>query len=140
VKLNEGDKVVVAAVLKEEKSIFLASQTGHVIHFAIDEINILSGVGKGVIGIKLADDDVCIGAALITKSTDLLQVETTGGKTMEFTGRHETTARGGKGWEAVKRTGFARVVPGAIQLVDWDEIEGKKREPSTNGDQGTLFN
>ena len=36
VKLNDGDKVVIAAVLKDEKSIFLASQTGHVIHFPID--------------------------------------------------------------------------------------------------------
>jgi len=139
VRLNEGDKVILAMVLKDEKSIFLASQSGHVIHFRIDEVNILAGVGKGVIGIKLADDDTCIGGALIAKSTDLLQVETTGGKTMEFTGRHETTSRGGKGWEAVKRTSFARVVPPAIQLVDWDEIEGKKKDAPANGQERTLF-
>lgn len=63
----------------------------------------------------------------------MLVVETSGGKTMEFTGRHETTAPGGKGWEAVKRTNLIRVVPPAIALVDWDELEGKKKEPGTNG-------
>ncbi len=138
-RLNDGDRVVLAGMLKNESSIFLASRSGHVIHFPIDQINILAGVGKGVIGIKLADDDACIGGALIAKSTDLLQVETTGGKTMEFTGRHDTTARGGKGWEAVKRTSFVRVVPPALQLVDWDEIEGKKKDQPANGDQPSLF-
>ncbi len=138
-KLSEGDKVVLAAVLKDEKSIFLASQDGHVIHFPIAEINILSGVGKGVIGIKLADDDVCLGGALMAKSSDMLVVETSGGKTMEFTGRHETTGRGGKGWEAVKRTNLVRVVPPAINLVDWEELEGKKKEPGSNGAKTLLF-
>src|SRR5262249_18638336 len=51
VRLNEGDMVVMtAALLGDEESIFLASADGHVIHFRVDEINVLSGVGKGVIG------------------------------------------------------------------------------------------
>jgi len=139
VKLNDGDKVVLAAVLKDEKSIFLASHEGHVIHFPIAEINILAGVGKGVIGIKLIKEDVCLGAALVAKSTDMLVVETSGSRTLEFTGRHETTSRGGKGWAAVKRTNLVRVVPPAIALVDWDELEGKKKEPGSNGAKTLLF-
>ena len=133
VKLSDGDRVVMAAVLQHEKSIFLASQHGHILHFPINEINILAGVGKGVIGIKLEKDDVCLGGALIANSHDLLAVETSGGKTLEFTGRHETTSRAGKGWEAVKRTSLVRVIPPAIALVDWDVLEGKKKEPGTNG-------
>jgi DNA gyrase subunit A len=138
VKLNEGDKVVMTAILVgEEESIFLASADGHIIHFRIDEINILSGVGKGVIGIKLADDK-CIGGALITRKSQMLQVETSGGKTLEYTGRHDTVSRGGKGFEAVKRSSLVRVLPPAIELVNWDEIEGKTSEK--NGKRGpTLF-
>ena len=83
-------------------------------------------MGKGVIGIKLEDEDVCLGGGLITRASDMIQVVTSGERTMEFTGRHETTSRGGKGWAAVKRTSFVRVVPPAIQLVDWDVLEGKK--------------
>ncbi len=138
VKLNDGDKVVLASVLRDEKSIFLASREGHILHFPIAEINVLSGVGKGVIGIKLEKDDTCLGGALVTKSSDMLVVETSGGKTMEFTGRHETTGRGGKGWEAVKRASLVRVVPPAIALVDWEILEGKKKEPGSNG-AATLF-
>jgi DNA gyrase subunit A len=125
-KLNEGDRVVMATVLTgEEESILLASADGRVLHFAIDEINVLAGVGKGVIGIKLADEDKCLGGLLITKKSQALQIETSGGKTMEFTGRYEIVARGGRGFEAVKRTSFVRIVPPPIELVDWEQIEGK---------------
>jgi DNA gyrase subunit A len=125
-KLNEGDRVVMAAVLTgDEESIILASAEGRVLHFAVEEINVLSGVGKGVIGIKLGDDDKCLGGLLITRKSQALQIETSGGRTMEFTGRYEVVSRGGKGFEAVKRTSFVRIVPPAIALVDWEQMEGK---------------
>ena len=58
VKLNDGDRVVMVHVLRDgDKSLFLVSRDGHVLHFAIEEINLIAGVGKGVIGIKLEDDD-----------------------------------------------------------------------------------
>jgi DNA gyrase subunit A len=129
VRLAEGDKVVLAAVPREEhRSMFLVSASGHVLHFPIDEINILSGAGKGVLGIKLGKDDTCLGGQLMTGRGDTMAVETSGGKVMEFGGGKETTSRGGKGFEAVKRTNFVRVVPPAIQLVDWDKVEGKGEE------------
>jgi DNA gyrase subunit A len=126
VKLNDGDRVVMATVLTgDEESILLASVGGHVLHFAVEEVNILSGVGKGVIGIKLLEDDSCLGGALITRKSQALEIETSGGKIMDFTGRYEVVSRGGKGFEAVKRTSFVRVIPRPIELVDWDAIEGK---------------
>ena len=140
VKLNAGDKVVMTAILLgDEESIFLASADGHIIHFRLDEINILSGVGKGVIGIKLDDDDKCLGGARITRKSQMLQVETSGGKVLEFTGRHEVVGRGGKGFEAVKRASLVRVLPPAIELVNWDEVEGKVSERNGKGGQANLF-
>jgi DNA gyrase subunit A len=139
-RLNDGDKVVMTAVLMgDEESIFLASADGHVIHFQVSEINILAGVGKGVIGIKLADDDRCLGGALISRKSQMLQVETSGGKTLEFTGRYETVSRGGKGFEAVKRSTLTRVIAPPIELVNWDEVEGKPSERNGKNGQGTLF-
>jgi DNA gyrase subunit A len=120
---------------------YLASRSGHVIHFAVDEINILSGVGKGVMGIKLEDDDVCLGGALMSGRFDKFSLETTGGRTMEF-GRekYEVTSRGGKGFEAVKRADFVRVIPPPIELVDWEQIEKNDEKKSNgNGGQGKLF-
>ena len=149
VRLSDGDRVAMVAVLRDEESLFLASQSGHVIHFALPEVNILSGAGKGVMGIKLEKKDLCLGGALIGNRHDALIVETAGGKTMEFRrGAHPTTSRGGKGFEAVKRTKFVRVVPPPIELVDWDQVEGRekpKEKPAERngdgkeGDQKGLF-
>jgi DNA gyrase subunit A len=144
VRLTEGDKVVMATVLKaEQRSLFLASANGHVLHFPIDEVNILSGVGKGVIGIKLGDGDACLGGALIRNQNDAMIVETSGGKQMEFYGSREMSSRGGKGFEAVKRTSFVRVVPPPIELVDWDKVEERAEEKNgkaeTSEDQKSLF-
>jgi DNA gyrase subunit A len=134
VRLNEGDKVVLVAVPKEEQTVYLASANGRVIHFPIEDVNVLSGVGKGVMGIKLADDDVCLGGALMGGRFDKFALETSGGKTMEFgRAKYEVTSRGGKGYEAVKRTKFVRVVPHPIELVDWDTIEGKGEKAGANG-------
>src|SRR6266849_7078434 len=142
-RLNEGDRVVLATVLRHEESIFLASAQGHVIHFGVDEINILSGVGKGVMGIKLADDDTCLGAVLVSERNPAMATETANGKTLEFKGtKYEITGRAGKGFEAVKRTTFLRVIPPPIELVDWDQLEGKKngeKNAERNGEQRTLF-
>ncbi len=127
-RLGDGDKVVLAQLVLKERTLMLASASGHVIHFPIKEINILAGVGKGVIGIKLDDDDTCLGGALIRNQHDALVMETTAGKRMEFHGSREVTGRGGKGFEAVKRSDFARVVPGAIPLVNWEEYEARENK------------
>jgi DNA gyrase subunit A len=137
-RLDEGDRVVLVAVTRGEKNMFLATAEGRVLQFPIAEINILAGAGKGVIGIKLQDGDICLGGTLLSQHVDRMQVETSNGTIQDFRGeKYEVTSRAGKGFEAIKRGGFTRVVPPPIQLVDWDEIEGKK-EPGRNG-QGTLF-
>jgi DNA gyrase subunit A len=123
-RLNDKDKVVLAAIaLPEFKSIILATIEGRVIHFPINEIPVLSGVGKGVMGIKLDDKDTVLGGAMIRNQNDQLSVETSGGKTMEFYGSREQVSRAGKGFEAVKRSSFTKVVPAAIALVNWEEYE-----------------
>ena len=125
---------------------FLASRSGHVIHFAIEEVNILWSAGKGVLGIKLSDDDACLGGALIGSRFDALKVETTGGRTLELhRGAYKPTHRGGKGYEVVKRADLVRVLPPEVVLVDWEQVEGgpsgngKHRENGKAKDGRTLF-
>lgn len=130
---NENDKVVMVAVPSDETTMFLASANGHIIHFPIAQVNILAGVGKGVLGIKLAPKDRCLGGVLIGSRFDVMEVETTGGKIMEFRrGKYEPTSRGGRGLLAVKRTNFARILPQPIQLIDWDNVSDKPAPPQTN--------
>src|SRR5205814_10728851 len=110
-------------------------------------VNGLSGVGKGVMGIKLDDGDTCVGAALMGGRFDKFVLEMSNGKAMEFgPAKYEVVSRGGKGYEAVKRLSFVRVVPHPIELVDWNQVEAKngndhkEKADGANGDQqGRLF-
>jgi len=154
VRLRENEKVVLVKLLGqwrwiegkrtkiEEESMFLVSADGHVIHFKIEEVNILSGAGRGVIGIKLAEGDTCIGGALVSGRFDKLDVETSGGINREFGGGIPTVGRGGAGKQEVKRTQFVKIKPPPIDLADWEAIEeaGEKAKPERNGKKpGGLF-
>jgi DNA gyrase subunit A len=126
-KLDEGDKVVMMQLVGEETGVMLASSNGHLIHFGVDEVSILAGVGKGVVGIKM-DDDVCIGGVLVGTRFDKLVVETESGKQQEFgPGAIKIQKRAGKGEKPGARTRFTRLVPATIDLVNWDELEGKAK-------------
>ncbi|MEG7790093.1 DNA gyrase C-terminal beta-propeller domain-containing protein, partial [Listeria monocytogenes] len=41
-KLDEGDKVVMVKLIQEEDGLLLASASGYIIHFPVDQINVLS--------------------------------------------------------------------------------------------------
>jgi DNA gyrase subunit A len=133
-KVDAADQVVFVKLLTDEESVMLATAGGRLIHFKMDEVNVLAGVGKGVIGIKLDVGDTCIGGCVVGSSRfDKMTVETESGKSQEF-GRVATKLqeRGGKGDKPGQRTNFTRVLPPPIELVNWDEVEGKPSKASRN--------
>ena len=74
-----------------------------------DEVNFLSGPGKGVLLIKLSEDDRLLGAIASSGDRDLLTVETTRGAEQTIsTAKYEVTGRGGKGRELLQRGQFTR--------------------------------
>ncbi len=78
----------------------------------VDEINYLSGPGKGVILIKLnpAEDRV-LGFIASVGDRNLLTVETSRGAEQTIsTAKYEVTSRGGKGRELLQRGQFTRIV------------------------------
>jgi DNA gyrase subunit A len=130
----DSDRVVMVRLVGEETGVMLASRGGHVIHFPVDEVNVLAGVGKGVIGIKLEDDDQCVGGVLVGGRFDKLVLETESGKQQEFgPGAIKSQKRGGLGARPGLRTRFVSVVPTQIELVNWDEVEGKTKPTNGNG-------
>jgi len=77
----------------------------------VDEVNYLSGPGKGVILIKLASDDRLLGFIASAGDRDLLTVETTRGAEQTIsTAKYEVTGRGGKGRELLQRGQFTKIV------------------------------
>ena len=79
----------------------------------VDEVNFLSGPGRGVILIKVAkDDDRVLGFIASSGDRDLLTVETTRGAAQTIsTTKYSLTSRGGRGRELLQRGEFTRVLP-----------------------------
>jgi DNA gyrase subunit A len=96
-----GDEVVIAAT-HEARAILCRA----------DEVNYLSGPGKGVILIKIrGGEDRVIGFIASAGDRDLLRVETSRGSEQTIsTAKYEVTGRGGKGRELLQRGQFTRVI------------------------------
>ena len=125
-KPAEGDEVVSVEVCEESAIVALASEKGRAILFDSEEVPVLAGPGKGVIGIRLAGDDRVIGATLFGRDEKraVLTLENSKGNAHTVTRRHEVVGRGGKGFELIKRDRFVRAVPPEIVLLDLPERPG----------------
>jgi DNA gyrase subunit A len=109
----EGVEVVGVAKIDGSETIIAATAQARAMLCKAEEINYLSGPGKGVILIKLkAGEDRVLGFIASVGDRDLLTVETSRGALQTIsTGKYEVTSRGGKGRELLQRGQFTRVVP-----------------------------
>ncbi len=109
----EGAEVVGAARITGNEVMIAATREARAILCEVDEINFLSGPGRGVILIKLnAKADRVLGMLASTGERDLMTVETSRGAEQTIsTAKYEVTGRGGKGRELLQRGQFTRVIP-----------------------------
>jgi DNA gyrase subunit A len=107
----KGAEIVGVARLTGDEVLIAATTEGRGILCRADEVNYLSGPGKGVLLIKLSADDRLLGFIASAGDRDLLTVETTRGAEQTIsTAKYEVTGRGGKGRELLQRGGFTRIV------------------------------
>jgi DNA gyrase subunit A len=114
---SEGVEVVGVARVTGDEVIIAATADARALLCRADEVNYLSGPGKGVILIKLTgDEDHVLGFIASSGDRDLLRVETSrGGEQTISTAKYEVTGRGGKGRELLQRGQFTRIVPNDIE-------------------------
>jgi DNA gyrase/topoisomerase IV subunit A len=108
---SDGAEIVNVARITGGETLIAASAEARGILCKAEEVNFLSGPGKGVLLIKLGDEDRLLGAIASTGDRDLLTVETSRGAEQTIsTGKYEVTGRGGKGRELLQRGQFTKVI------------------------------
>jgi len=114
---SEGVEVVGVARVTGDEVIIAATADARALLCRADEVNYLSGPGKGVILIKLTgDEDHVLGFIASSGDRDLLRVETSrGGEQTISTAKYEVTGRGGKGRELLQRGQFTRIIPNDLE-------------------------
>jgi DNA gyrase subunit A len=108
----DGAEFVGVARLTGGEILIAATREARAILCKADEVNFLSGPGRGVILIKLAaESDRVLGFIASTGDRDLMTVETSRGAEQTIsTTKYEITGRGGKGRELLQRGQFTRVI------------------------------
>jgi DNA gyrase subunit A len=110
---SEGVEVVGVESVTGDEIIIAATREAHAMITRVDEINYLSGPGKGVILVKLSsNEDAVLGFRTATGDRDILRVETSRGAEVTISlAKYDPTGRGGKGRELLQRGQFTRVIP-----------------------------
>ncbi|MEQ1758491.1 MAG: DNA topoisomerase IV subunit A [Vicinamibacterales bacterium] len=114
---SDGVEVVGVAKITGRETVIAATAEARAMLCPAEEVNYLSGPGKGVILIKLSSpDDRVLGFLASTGDRDIMRVETSRGAEQTIsTTKYEVTGRGGKGRELLQRGQFIRVVPPDVE-------------------------
>ena len=127
-RASAGAEIIGVYAIDANETILAISQECRAMICPAEEINYLSGAGKGVMLIKLAKSDRLIGFKPSTGDRDLLTVETNrGAKKTISTAKYRVTSRGGKGNEIQKN--------GKIAKILWPEVESPAELKPNKGDQ-----
>jgi DNA gyrase subunit A len=110
-RVPEGAEFVGVARSTGDEILIAASKEARAVLTTADEVNFLSGPGRGVILIKLGEGDRVLGFIASKGDRDLMTVETSrGAEQTVSTAKYEVTGRGGKGRELLQRGQFTRVI------------------------------
>ncbi|QQW84986.1 DNA topoisomerase (ATP-hydrolyzing) subunit A [Helicobacter pylori] len=104
--LDEGDELVSAKIVdKDAKHLLIASYLGLFIKFPLEDVREIGRSTRGVIGIKLNENDFVVGAVVINDdSNKLLSVSENGLGKQTLAEAYREQSRGGKGVIGMKLT------------------------------------
>jgi len=108
--LDEGDELVFVKRTDGSAELIIATHEGNAVRFAEYEARAMGRTARGVIGIRVAEDDFVCGVAVVEEGKKLVTVTDNGfGKLTEFDDFRLMKNRGGKGVTAHKlgdKTGY----------------------------------
>ncbi|RVY82819.1 DNA topoisomerase (ATP-hydrolyzing) subunit A [Helicobacter pylori] len=118
--LDEGDELVSAKVVdKNAKHLLIASHLGIFIKFPLEDVREIGRTTRGVIGIKLNENDFVIGAVVISDDGNkLLSVSENGLGKQTLAEAYREQSRGGKGIIGMKLTQKTGNLVGVISVDD----------------------
>ncbi|MFP6211521.1 DNA topoisomerase (ATP-hydrolyzing) subunit A [Helicobacter pylori] len=118
--LDEGDELVSAKVVDNNaKHLLIASHLGIFIKFPLEDVREIGRTTRGVIGIKLNENDFVVGAVVINDdSNKLLSVSENGLGKQTLAEAYREQSRGGKGIIGMRLTQKTGNLVGVISVDD----------------------
>ncbi|WP_120939953.1 DNA topoisomerase (ATP-hydrolyzing) subunit A [Helicobacter pylori] len=118
--LDEGDELVSAKIVdKNAKHLLIASHLGIFIKFPLEDVREIGRTTRGVIGIKLNENDFVVGAVVISDDGNkLLSVSENGLGKQTLAEAYREQSRGGKGVIGMRLTQKTGNLVGVISVDD----------------------
>ncbi|WRA78587.1 DNA topoisomerase (ATP-hydrolyzing) subunit A [Helicobacter pylori] len=118
--LDEGDELVSAKVVdKNAKHLLIASHLGIFIKFPLEDVREIGRTTRGVMGIRLNENDFVVGAVVISgDGNKLLSVSENGLGKQTLAEAYREQSRGGKGIIGMKLTQKTGNLVGVISVDD----------------------
>lgn len=119
-----GDEILAVMPLgmyAEEDHVMCVADDGHALAVRCADVSLLSGAGKGVIVMKLAQGAQLLGAELGHLDLDTITVVTASGKERNLTLRSLSGARASRGPTIVRRGGFSKYVADRVETPSLEE-------------------
>ncbi len=110
-RLSDGASIVGVQLVQGDETVITVSKKRRALLCAVNEVKFLAAAGKGVLLMKLADDDALLAVLAARTDRETIVVKTSlGGEQRINTARYKKTGRGGKGHEVISRGLFTEVV------------------------------
>jgi len=122
IELNENDELIKVNVTDNTKDIIIATHNGMSIRFNETDIRPTGRVTRGVIGIRMSDDDYVIGSAIVSENTKLLIITENGYGKKTSLDEYRLQSRGGKGIFTYKITEKTGSLIGMNTVSDNDDV------------------
>ncbi len=110
-RTSEGASIIGIQLVSGDETVITVSKQRRALLCSLNEINFLAAAGKGVLLMRLGEDDALLGILAARSDRETLVVKTSmGGEQRINTARYKKTARGGKGNEVISRGSFTELV------------------------------
>jgi DNA gyrase subunit A len=129
--LDEGDKLIAAAITDGEREVMLFSDGGKVTRFKETDVRAMGRTARGVRGMRLAEGQELISMIIVEEGTQILTASARGYGKRTAVEEFPQYKRGGQGVIAMVTNERNGPLVGAVQVVDGEEI-------MLISDQGTL--
>jgi DNA gyrase subunit A len=125
-RTSEGATIIGATLVTGDETVIAVSKKRRALLCDVSEIKYLASAGKGVLLMKLDDDDQLLGMKAAKDDRDTLVVKSSlGGEQRINTARFQKTGRGGKGREVISRGSFTEIIHEAPPAPEPFTADGK---------------
>ncbi len=116
-RLKENDEALVVQPAGGKEHACVASKQGSALIFPVQQVPFTRGAARGVMAMRLAKEDVLLGATLATQAREGLTVETNRGrKEIVRTTKYQVTNRGNRGRPIIRQGFLARIVSDPVEV------------------------